>query len=558
MTKRVEQGGVQQPSKPGAASVGNRLILKPAYFVLGLVSLLLIAAMPVLSSPALAGAEAVAKISTPADIYGALFHQVQTRRIFIDGKTFADATPRRAPAMIMADYRARVRFTDAELKRFVLANFIVPEAGLTPTASAKRTSLKAHIAALWPHLTRPPVRSVVGGSALAMAKPFVVPGGRFREIYYWDSYFTMLGLKADGRDDLVENMIDDFGGLIAAYGHIPNGARTYYLSRSQPPFFFAMVGLSDVKDPKVVKVRVALMRREYAFWMDGAEGLEPGRAYRRVVVMPNGAALNRYFDDRETPREESYREDLETALKSGRPPGEVFRDLRAGAESGWDYTSRWMADGQTLVTIQTTSIVPVDLNSLMYGLERAIADGCAMLADADCASDFEGRAKVRGQAMDLYFWDSARGAYLDYQWKAGQRLDRLSAATFYPLFVGATDERKAHLVAQKAWDGLLAPGGLRTTTVRTGQQWDRPNGWAPLQWVAVAGLRRYGENALAGEIARRWLITVEREYKASGKMLEKYDVEVAQPGGGGEYPTQDGFGWTNGVTQVLAQEALSD
>lgn len=507
------------------------------------------------SAQAKDAAQDPAKILTPADTYGDLFHQVQTRRIFPDGKTFVDAVPRRAPEKIMAAYRGHARFSDAELKRFVRANFVVPQAPKAPKPTAKRTSLKAHIAALWPHLTRPPVKPVAGGSALAMAKPFVVPGGRFREIYYWDSYFTMLGLKADGQDPLVETMIDDFGGLIDTYGHIPNGARTYYLSRSQPPFFFAMVGLSSATDPKTLKVRVDLMRREHAFWMEGEKDVKPGEAHRRVVAMADGGILNRYWDDRATPRDESYREDLETASKSGRPTAEVFRDLRAGAESGWDFSSRWMADGKTLATIQTTSIVPVDLNSLMYGLEKAISEGCAKLADADCVSEFDGRAKARAEAIDFYLWDSARGAYLDYQWKAGQRLDHLSAATFYPLFTGAAEEQRAHVVAQKAWDELLAPGGLRTTTVRTGQQWDTPNGWAPLQWVAVSGLRRYGETALADEIAKRWLATVGREYKASGKMLEKYDVEEAKAGGGGEYPTQDGFGWTNGVTRALLEPA---
>ncbi|AYV48810.1 trehalase [Caulobacter flavus] len=500
-----------------------------------------------------------AEVATPADTYQELFHQVQTRRLFPDGKTFVDATPRRDPAAILKDYRVRARFTDAELKRFVRANFVVPEARAAPAPSAERTTLKAHVAQLWPHLTREPVKPVAGGSALAMAKPFVVPGGRFREIYYWDSYFTMLGLKLDGRSDLVESMIDDFGGLIDAHGHIPNGARTYYLSRSQPPFFYAMVGLSEASDPAVVKARVDLMRREHAFWMDGEKSVAPGKAWRRVVALPGGAVLNRYYDDRVTPRDESYREDLETAreasLATGRPPSEVFRDLRAGAESGWDFSSRWMADGQHLKTIRTTAIVPVDLNALMYGLEGAISAGCARIADTACVAEFDGRAKARKAAMDSVLWDASRGVYLDYLWTGGERIDALSAATLYPLFVGAASPEQAKAVATATRAQLLASGGLRTTTRRTGQQWDTPNGWAPLQWVAVAGLRRYGETGLASDVSDRWLATVEREYRASGKMLEKYDVEEAKAGGGGEYPLQDGFGWTNGVTRALQESA---
>jgi alpha,alpha-trehalase len=294
------------------------------------------------------------------------------------------------------------------------------------------------------------------------------------------------------------------------------------------------------------------MRREHAFWMDGEKGLAPGQAHRRVVALPDGAVLNRYADDRTTPRDESYREDVLTAREvTNRPAGEVFRDLRSGAESGWDYSSRWMADGGSLKTIQTTAIIPVDLNALLYGLETAIAQGCAELTDAPCVAEFSGRAKARQAAMDAYLWDAPRGLYLDYQWRDRTRLDHPSAATLYPLFVGAASPDQAKAVAAATRALLLAPGGLRTTTVATGQQWDTPNGWAPLQWIAVSGLRRYGEEALAEEIGRRWLATVDREYRASGKMLEKYDVEEAKAGGGGEYPLQDGFGWTNGVTRTL-------
>ncbi|MBO9557112.1 MAG: alpha,alpha-trehalase TreF [Caulobacter sp.] len=494
------------------------------------------------------------EVASPADTYAELFHQVQMRKLFPDGKTFVDARPKRPPAEILAAYRVHAAFTDAELKRFVRANFDLPQNPAAPPPSKDRSTLKAHIAALWPVLTRAPVKAVDGDSALPLDKPFVVPGGRFREMYYWDSYFTMLGLAADGRQDAVENMVDDFGGLINRYGHIPNGTRTYYLSRSQPPFYFAMVGLTDKTDKARFKARVDQMRREHAFWMDGEKTLKPGQAHRRVVTLPDGSVLNRYADDRTTPRDESYREDVLTAREvTSRPAGDVFRDLRSGAESGWDFSSRWMADGRSLKSIQTTSIIPVDLNALLFGLETAISQGCADLADAPCVAEFSGRAKARREAIDAYLWDAPRGLYLDYQWRERTRLDHPSAATLYPLFVGTASPAQAKAVAATTRALLLAPGGLRTTTVSTGQQWDTPNGWAPLQWVAVSGLRRYGEDDLAKTISVRWLATVAREYQASGKMLEKYDVEEAKAGGGGEYPLQDGFGWTNGVTRALLE-----
>ena len=502
---------------------------------------------------ALLATSAVAE-PTPADLYGTLFEAVQMRRLYPDGKIFADAVPRRAPAAIVRDFRAGAPWDDARLRRFVSANFRLPPG--PPAAPARRPGgvrppLARHIAGLWPVLTRPPERPPAGSSALPLPGPYVVPGGRFREIYYWDSYFTMLGLVRDGRRDLVESMIDDFTSLIERYGHIPNGTRSYYLSRSQPPFFALMTALSTTRDRAVRARRLAALRREHGWWMAGAATPAPGGAQARVVTMPDGAVLNRYHDDRSTPRDESWREDVLTARASGRPAAEVQRDLRAGAESGWDFSSRWLADGRTLATIRTTAIVPVDLNSLLWTLERRIAAECAALRDRSCRTAFAGRAARRQAAIERWLWDPQGGRYVDWDRTARRIVPATTAAMLYPLFAGLAPHDRAAAVARVTARDLIAPGGLRTTTVRTGQQWDRPNGWAPLQWIAVSGLRRYGQPRLAARIAGGWLRTVDAEYRASGRMLEKYDVETRTAGGGGEYPLQDGFGWTNGVTREL-------
>ena len=491
---------------------------------------------------------------TPADLYGPLFEAVQMQRIFPDGKTFADAVPQRAPAAILRDCYAGTPWEAAALRRFVSDNFRLPPAPPAAPerrAVAVRLPMARHIAGLWPVLTRPPEPMVAGSSALPLPAPYVVPGGRFREIYYWDSYFTMLGLVRDGRRDLVESMIDDFTSLIERHGHIPNGTRSYYLSRSQPPFFALMTALSTTRDPAVRARRLAALRREHGWWMTGAATLTPGAAQARVVAMPDGAVLNRYYDDRSTPRDESWREDVLTARASNRPVADVQRDLRAGAESGWDFSSRWLGDGRTLGTIRTTAIVPVDLNSLMWTLERRIAAECAAMRDEECRADFSGRAVRRQTAIERWLWDPAGGRYVDWDRTARRIVPMTTAAMLYPLFAGFAPKDRAAAVARVTARDLIAAGGLRTTTMRTGQQWDRPNGWAPLQWIAISGLRRYGQQRLAGRIAGGWLRTVDAEYRASGRMLEKYDVETRAAGGGGEYPLQDGFGWTNGVTREL-------
>ena len=492
-------------------------------------------------------------VAAPDQLFGDLFVRVQSRRIFPDSKTFPDMEPLRAPKAIMAAWHRERPRDDAAIRAFVLRNFSAPAETSTVQPPAGQ-AIDAHIQALWPVLTRRPDARTLYSSELALPRPYVVPGGRFREIYYWDSYFTMLGLRADGHEQLIEDMLDDFTSLVERYGHVPNGTRSYYLSRSQPPFLALMMGLSKNADRKVRIRRLAALRREHAFWMRGLERARPGRPCDRVVRLPDGSTLNRYWDDNATPRPESYAEDVETARNSGRPNARVYRDIRAAAESGWDFSSRWLADGRTLASIQTTSLVPADLNSLLYAAERRIAAECDATGETTCATEYAYMAERRAAAIRKSLWVADEGRFADWNWVRHAPVAGLSAATLYPLFVGAATPGQARAVADTVEGKLLAPGGLRTTLATTGQQWDVPNGWAPLQWIGVEGLKQYGFTALAGQIAQRWRTTVACGYEQSGKLLEKYDVEEQRPGGGGEYPTQDGFGWTNGVLRALGND----
>jgi alpha,alpha-trehalase len=204
--------------------------------------------------------------------------------------------------------------------------------------------------------------------------------------------------------------------------------------------------------------------------------------------------------------------------------------------------------------MDTTEIVPVDLNSLLFGLENAIRAGCGRRGDKDCALEFERRAAARRSSIDRYLWDGRKGAYLDYRWTTKTRMPRVSAATLYPLFVSLASKPQAAAVAAITAGELLKAGGIVTTTLETGQHWDSPNGWAPLQWIAVSGLRDYGQTPLAAAIACRWMANVNDVYRQSGKLVEKYNVvATGRSGGGGEYPLQDGFGWTNGVMRELIE-----
>lgn len=492
----------------------------------------------------------------PAARLGDLYREVELRGLFDDSKTFADAEPLGSVQALLGEFNTRADWTDEGLRRWIEARFRLP-AHPAPSALSRRPPLVEHIAALWTQLTREVVQAPAGSSLISLPKPYVAPGGRFRELYYWDSYFTMLGLKADGCCDLIEHMIENFVSLIQRFGHIPNGTRTYYLGRSQPPVFHLMLDLSACRDVAVRQERYEALRAEHAFWMRGAAGLTPGDAKDHVVALPDGALLNRYFDAHATPRDESFREDVRTAQAANRSAAEVFRDLRAGAESGWDFSSRWLVDPADLATIRTTDIAPVDLNSLLWSLERTLATLAADAGQTDAAERYEEAATARLAAMRRWFAGPVPGVWGDVLRADGSPTGRVTAASLFPLFVGASTPAEAQAAARLVEHELLAPGGLRTTLIQSDQQWDRPNGWAPLQWIAAEGLRRYGFHDLADEIARRWLATVTRVYETEGRLLEKYDVEAAGAGAGGEYPLQDGFGWTNGVTRAFLAQAAA-
>jgi alpha,alpha-trehalase len=509
-------------------------------------------ASALLALAALPAAGAAEYPQPPQALFGDLFVAVQTEAVYPDGKTFADAVPDAAPQTILDAYHAAHPDSPAALKGFVDSHFSFPAPPASVASESAHTALEAHIDTLWSQLTRSTPTAPPWSSLLPLPEPYVVPGGRFREIYYWDSYFTMLGLLESGRRDLVADMVADFAHLIGSYGHVPNGTRSYYLSRSQPPFFYAMVGLLDGKAGEAESRYLPQLKAEYQFWMEGAGDLKPGEAHRRVVALPDGAILNRYWDDRDTPRDESYRDDVELAKSSGRPAQQVYRDIRAAAESGWDFGSRWFADGRTRASIDTSEIIPIDLNSLLYGLENAIRSGCRKRGDQSCAREFARRSQARRAAIDRYLWNEAAGTYFDFRWTQGAAIPRVSAAMLYPLFTGLASDSQGAAVARSSIRELLESGGIVTTPLQTGEQWDAPNGWAPIQWIAVSGLRQYGQHSLATTVACRWMRNVVRVYDQTGKLVEKYDVLTSgRSGGGGEYPTQDGFGWTNGVMRKL-------
>ncbi|NMF98190.1 alpha,alpha-trehalase TreF [Aromatoleum toluolicum] len=483
---------------------------------------------------------------------GALFEAVQLARVFEDSKTFPDSVPLAPPERIRDEFNALVG-------DFVRRRFALPGQGAGMSESVRPApSLAAHIDRLWPTLTRPADRAdAPHGSLIPLPHPYVVPGGRFREIYYWDSYFTMLGLLASKRLDLVENMVRNFAWLVDTHGHIPNGNRSYFLSRSQPPMFAFMLRLLE-RERGIDAIRPYLPQaeREYAYWMSRTPAPHNGRAMpdRHTVRLADGALLNRYWDARNTPREESFAEDVELHARAApQQQDELYRNLRAGAESGWDFSSRWCDEDGRLDSIRTTELIPVDLNCLLFRIERMLGDWLAQL-DEPRAVDYRLAAERRRAAVVKHCWNEDRGWFFDWSWRDGAQSGCWSLAGVFPLYCGLADEAQAARVARNVAERFLRPGGVVTTLTDSHEQWDSPNGWAPLQWVAVQGLLDYGYEELAREIATRFVGLADQVWRRTGKVMEKYDVcDLSLDAGGGEYPVQDGFGWTNGVVRAFIE-----
>ncbi len=480
---------------------------------------------------------------------GELFEAVQVSGIYEDSKYFVDTVPAEDPSAIMAKWNNEKNDDQFDLKAFADKYFRLPEDQSGETMIEDARNMRDHISKLWAHLFRSSDSDSLKSSTLIpLPHPYVVPGGRFREIYYWDSYFTSLGLAADGHSDMVLSMVKNFSYLIETVGHIPNGNRVYYLSRSQPPFFAPMVRLVEsLFGKEEVKPFLSSIEKEYAFWMD-----ETGERGRRSVEITSGLTLNRYWDDYPHPRQESWIEDVEAAEKSGRDKKQVYRDIRAGAESGWDFTSRWFADGKSLETIETTSVIPVDLNSLIWFLENQLSKWFSDFGDQKKEHLYAEKAKNRKEAMLQLMWNDKEGFFFDYHFDKKRQTSVWSLAAVYPLYFGLADQSQAEKVADNLINRFLKPGGLLTTLNNTGEQWDSPNGWAPLQWLAYAGLKRYGFEKESEAIRKNWIRVNEEVYNRTGKMVEKYNViDISQEGGGGEYPLQDGFGWSNGVSAAM-------
>jgi alpha,alpha-trehalase len=499
---------------------------------------------------------------SPDEEYGELFREIQLKSVFSDSKTFSDCVPKIEAAEILKKYDEQKNKKSFDLRAFVLENFKLPPSFGSISANNTDASMEQYINQSWKNLTLQPKDE--GGTLVPLLKPYIVSGGRLGEIHYADSYFTMLGLQVAGKDSLMSNTVLNLAQLIQDFGHIPSGNRSYYFSRSQQPFFAPMVKLlSEMKghEQKLVQY-LPQIQREYQYWMAVEKGGEDAqkqnearqkgqKAYRKTVFIDKTDMLNRYFDDKDTPRPEAYREDVAIASKSGRKANEVYRDLRAGAESGWEFSSRWLRNERDLTSIHTTDILPVDLNALLYNLELTLAEAYRAKDEPEYAKSVQILADKRKAIFDKYFWDETAGFYFDYDFIAGKQTNVYSLAAVYPLFFKMATPAQAQKVAKILESQFLQTGGLTSTLTQTGQLHDAPNGVASLQYLAIQGLRNYGFNDLANKIKQNWIANNVQIYKKTGKMFDRYNVyQISEKSDA----IANGFASSNGVLLKLLSE----
>ena len=412
------------------------------------------------------------------------------------------------------------------------------------------------------------VLSIREHGLLYLPRPYVVPGGRFNEMYGWDSYFIQVGLLRDGELERARDMVENFVYEILHYGTILNANRTYFLSRSQPPFLTRMIlGVYEQTGDRPgcgARCRPSSditgsgppIRTPCPTWDCRDTSIEERVRRRRFWPTRRTRAAGRTTTARVSTIGPTTSTDYDEALyyDSGRDrlTDLFYKGDRSMRESGFDPSNRFGA-----LNVDVIHYAPVCLNTLLYIMEDDAARIMETLGDAAAAGVWRGRAASRRDLINRLLWDEQAGLYYDYNVRT-RRLRRYDfATTFYPLWAGIASPAQAARVRGNLAK-FEAPGGLLTSTEVTGSQWDAPFGWAPLQMIAVAGLRRYGFHEDADRIAAKFVSLVAKEFDEHGTIVEKYDVrrresDVAADITFGYSANQIGFGWTNGaVLDLLA------
>ncbi|CAJ0572020.1 unnamed protein product, partial [Mesorhabditis spiculigera] len=514
------------------------------------------------------------------DIYcgGSLLAAVQNSKMFDDCKHFVDMPLKLDAEATLANWdtlQAQGPLSDEALRAFVATHFDAPgceleehkpldfDADSTAYAGVHDEQYRDWATKLhkkWPTLTRR-VKDLVHSdparySLIALPHPFIVPGGRFRELYYWDSFFTIKGLIASKMFATAKGMIHNMQFLVEQYGFVPNGNRIYYLNRSQPPVLAWCVHAycQATRDAEFAAQLLPTLWKEMAFF-------ENNRVYKEEHWVGH---LFRFVVSADGPRPESYREDVESAhhLTEESDKRRLWGDIAAAAESGRDFSARWFESSGPhagkMSSTRTSQLIPVELNAIMYANYRMMGELCDILSDIDGSKRCAHAADRLKQTIKQVLWNEENGCWFDFDLSTREHSRLFNDTNLFPMFAECVHDGfdGARLCSYLKDTGVLGyPGGLPSSMTPSGQQWDFPNAWAPTTWIAIQGLRACHQYEMAQNIADKWIRKNFNMWRSSGgKMFEKYNVVspcYKVGAGGGEYDVQEGFGWTNGVVLDL-------
>lgn len=509
----------------------------------------------------LACGDAVTKkeYTSPDILFAELFVEVQTQQIFEDSKTFADAIPKFKAKEILLKFTQEKNKPSFDLANFVNQNFTFTN---PPIKIENKKNLEEYLLEDWKNRTRKPFDD--GGSLIPTRNNYLSVSKYSNELNYGSNYYSILGLLAAKQNILAKNIAVNAVQLVQDFGYMPAGNRTYMFGRSNPPFLSFILEEISKTNPEILKFALPQLTQEYQFWMsaqDKDENLKQKEAqnkkelaYKRVVFLEKNNLLNRYYDPLNTPRVEVYKEDLELKKINVNYNRFIFKNLRAASESDWEHSSRWISNLQKTQQVNTLQIAPVDLNALLYHLEKTLAKAYKANEQPDYARSFENLAKKRKIIFDTYFWDDTKGFYFDYDFLNQKRSNVYALSGIFPLFVGLASENQATKIAELLEKSFLKPGGLSTTLNVTGLINDAPYGRADLQWIAISSLRKYNKNALADKIKARWLKTNIACFSKSGEILEFYNVLNPEKNGVNKIINTSKIDKTSGVLYKLLKE----
>ncbi|XP_973891.2 trehalase [Tribolium castaneum] len=510
---------------------------------------------------------------------GKLLDTIQMARLFDDSKTFVDMALKNSEETVLENFDKLLQDTDNnpskdDLEQFLEENFEnreeleewSPEDYTESPKFLEKIQDKGlkqfaqELVKLWPKFGRkmsPEVgQNPTKHSLIPVNNGFIVPGGRFNEFYYWDTYWIIKGLLMCEMKDTVKGILENFYQIVKKYGFVPNGARVYYLNRSQPPLLALMTAayFKESNDSQWLGEQIPVLETELNFWLQN-RSIE-------VNLGENSYTLFHYASESGSPRPESYYEDVQSANKIENEAQKVqlWADLKSAAESGWDFSSRWMSDPNgDLTDAQTRNIIPVDLNSFLCQAFSIMSSFHQTLGNDQEATLWATKTQTLKSAIKEVFFDETDGVWYDYDLKLAQKRKNFYPSNLTPLWARASHEIDAGKIVQYLGQVLGYGGGVPASLTKSGQQWDFPGAWPPLQELVINSLYRTKDSKaieVAKELSQKWLKSNVQAFDKYGAMFEKYDAErVGEPGGGGEYEVQEGFGWTNGVALMLIKWA---